>query len=430
MNIDRILANGNDKSAASTKSADTDTISDKLSREVELLKSMPGKAVAAASDKVENHKGSIAIEAAIGAGVGLAVAAVAKNPGLMGKEAAVVGRYVAENGKTIGATVMAADWGLRIGAPMVGTWRDKDALEKNKEILGKNVGEGVISYGAGIAGGAAGAWVGFKGVPAWKNTAPEFDLKPSIKLGESPRMVKNEAGYKTARETELKDDVVELYSKSFPVEELQPVDEVRELVQSGKILVHATRDDAGKLQAFSFVGKHDDTAYKFANLDYIATEEVARSHGIGSLHARRLSEAVKAENPEFKALTLEMESPAEKGIEAAELATRLRRAKFYDRLDAGNTNINYFISDFADPSYRGLAHWRAWVYKPEEFNAVKAAHLMLTDEAGMQLPRSASAVKDFERLNNFWEPHVGFRGAAAQSLPVTSFLNQYVIRDK
>ncbi|CAN5459058.1 hypothetical protein BH11CYA1_BH11CYA1_00420 [soil metagenome] len=83
----------------------------------------------------------------------------------------------------------------------------------------------------------------------------------------------------------------------------------------------------------------------------MATQEVARSKGIGSLQAERLAKAVKAENS-------------------------------------------------------------------EEFNAVKAAHLMMTDEAGMQLPRSAASVREFERKNKFFEPFNGPLASAAHATQI------------
>lgn len=179
--------------------------------------------------------------------------------------------------------------------------------------------------------------------------------------------------------------------------------------------MHATRDAEGKLGAFSFTSLHDESATKFAGLDFIATNEASRSQGIGSLHLQRVAESIKTERPDLVAMTLEMEHPKEAGIAADELATRIRRSKFYDRLDAPNTNIKYNIIDFEDPSYRGLAEHRAFVFKPDEFNAVKTAHTFMTDEGGYQLGKFDPAVLEFNKMNGYWQPPTDWRVGAAST---------------
>jgi hypothetical protein len=103
-------------------------------------------------------------------------------------------------------------------------------------------------------------------------------------------------------------------------------------------------------------------------------------------------------------MTLEMEHPGEPGLAPEEAALRARRSKFYDRLDAPNTNIKYNIIDFEDPEYRGPAQFRAFVFQPEKFNAVKAAHTFMTDEGGYQLGLKDQAVFEFNKNNGFWQP--------------------------
>jgi hypothetical protein len=181
------------------------------------------------------------------------------------------------------------------------------------------------------------------------------------------------------------DDVVLLYEKSFPKEERQPTAEVKRLVSEGRIVVHATRDGASKLHSFSFTSLHDETPFKFANLDFIATEPGNQSRGVGSLHAMRLNELLRGES-----------------------------------LDAPNTNVRYHILDFQDPSYRGPAQWRAWVYKPEEFDAVKAARLMLTDEGGYGLKPGSRQVREFDRLNNYWQIPFGRLKAGTLTAPLAA----------
>lgn len=373
-------------------------------REVELFSSLKDNLWNEVSDYLSNNKAVVAAESAIAVGVGVGIGALSKNPALLGQALApAIKAGLPVLGK-VGIGLAVGDWGLKVGVPAYDVWQNPDSLESNKNILAKNVGSGLVDYTATGITGIAGGALGWKLTPELAPKAPAFDLKPSLKLNEAPRTVTNSERFTTAQESELKPDVIKLYEKSFPKEERQPTEEVADLIKQGRIMVHATRAEDGKLEAFSFVSLHDETATKFAGLDFVATEEASRSSGVGSLHLKRLNESVKAEHPNYVAMTLEMEHPREPGISAEEFATRVRRAKFYDRLDAPNTNIKYNIIDFEDPTYRGLAQHRAFVYKPEEFNAVKAAHTFMTDEGGYQLGRLNAATKEFNANNGYWEP--------------------------
>ncbi len=97
-----------------------------------------------------------------------------------------------------------------------------------------------------------------------------------------------------------------------------------------------------------------------------------------------------------------MAHPKEAGIAAEELATRIRRSKFYDRLDAPNTNIKYNIIDFEDPSYRSLAQHRMFMFKPE-VQCSQAAHTFMTDEGGYQLGSQATGM-----CTGLRDAHFGF----------------------
>lgn len=406
---------GTGSGADSHADSKEDSLGAKLVREGQLFASAPARAVEAAKAHIKNDQGTLAVDATIGVAAGLAIGALAKNPGLLGKSATGAVRTGLEKSGKVFAGVAIADWSYRLGAPAVTTWNDASAAEVAKEKLAHNIGAGVVDYGIGFAGGALGAGIGHKITKPWVNSSPEFHLKPSEVIGQKPYRVENPDHYVTQKEATVKDDVVALYEKSFPKSELQPIGEVRELVASGRMAVHTTRDLDGSLRSFSFISMHDENALKFANLDYIATEQNLRSAGIGSLHAERLSKIVSQENPKFTALTLEMEHPKELGIAAEELAVRIRRAKFYDRLDAPFTNIKYNIIDFEDPAYRGMAHWRAWVYKPEEFHAVQAARNFMLAEGGYGLKPNSAAVREFDRANNYWADSIGVLGSATRA---------------
>jgi hypothetical protein len=397
-----------DKNLANRELLDTsmfdDTLGQKLSREADLLNGLPGKTYKAAETTLLKEPERVAIGVGSGIAIAAVLAAANKNPALLGEKAMPYVQKVVEKAPTAFAWLMALDVSTRVGLPMLDTWKDAKKHETAKDNLGSNLGSAIVDYTAGFVGAYPGFKMGARMVSAYEAKAPVFEAKPSERIGQSPREVDKPEQFVSTKEDKVADDVVTLYEKSFPKEERQPTAEVKELIDSGRIILHTTRDGDGKLHAFSFTSMHDETAFKFANLDFIATEPGVHSKGIGSLHAKRLNELVKTERPELLGMTLEMEAVAEKGLDPEVFAVRQRRATFYDRLDAPNTNVNYKILDFEDPSYRGPAEWRAWIYNRDRFNPVNAARLMLTDEGGYGLAASNKAVREFDKANGFWEP--------------------------
>lgn len=400
-----------------------DGLDHKLHREADLFESFHTRAFNEAANLVQNNPETMAYSAGAGFLLGASMAAISRNPGLLGKSATPLMREVARLAPRATSMLAAIDLNQRIALPMYTTFYLPLEHEHAKMALAHNVGTGVVEYGSGFAGALPGAFAGWYAAKPWKNTAPAFELKPSRVVGETPREVPNPEAYVSRRETDVADDVVRLYEKSFPKEERQPIEDVKELVAAGRILVHTTRDGTGKLHSFSFTSLHDETAMKFANLDFIATETGDQSRGLGSLHALRLNKLIKDEHPELVATTLEMEHPMEAGISAEQKAIRMRRARYYDRLDAPDTNVDYNIIDFEDPNYRGKAQWRAWVYDPARFNAVEAARLMMTDEGGYGLPVRGLAVRQFDAANNFWQPYFGPGGAGQAATPASILIN-------
>ncbi len=380
-----------------------------VKQEAELFGSLKDNLWHEVTDRVQNHKTELIVEAVGAAVVSAGFAVMSKNPEVLGQAMAPILKAAVPIAGKVGLFGAAADWTYKVAAPAVDVWNHSENLDQAKKDLAHNIGGGLVDYAALGAGGIAGGVGGFKYMYEPKLRAPEFDLKPSLKLNEVPRAVENPEAFTTARSQDLPADVRKLYEASFPKEERQPTEEVADLVERGRILVHTTRDAAGKLEAFSFTSLHDESPTKFAGLDFIATDAASRSNGIGSLHLQRVATTVKEARPDLVAMTLEMEHPKEPGLNPEELATRLRRAKFYDRLDAPNTNIKYNIIDFEDPAYRGLAEHRAFVFQPENFNAVKTAHTFMTDEGGYQLGKFDPAVLEFNKNNGYWQPHANLK---------------------
>ncbi|MBX9687708.1 MAG: hypothetical protein K2X27_13455 [Candidatus Obscuribacterales bacterium] len=390
------------------------SVNEKFRDELSLCAGLPTNVCKQAIQHIQENPGKITETVLLGAVMGAGIACAVKNPAILGKGLSTGVMEVAEKSAPVFASMAALDWGCRLGAPALKVWQNDGQLNLARQDLARNIGSGLVDYSAGALGAIVGARAAWKLAPEWVNKSPAFDSRPSLALGEKPRVYDgSEAALKTVKETGIADDVANLYEKSFPIEERQPLPEVAELVESGRIVVHTTRDAEGKLQGFSFTSMHDETATKFANLDFIATAEEMRSKGIGSIHLRRLRDLVGKENPELSALTLEMEHPKEAGLDDMVRAEREFRSKYYDRLDTPDTNIKFTILDFEDPSYRGPAQWRAWVYKPEKFDAVKTARTMYMDEGGYGLPKNSIQIKEFDRANNYWEAPFGPNRSAA-----------------
>lgn len=383
--------------SVAVKDESPDTYAKALSREAELFASLPANAYQAGKNKLSNEPGKVALEAGAGLVIGAGMAAVTKNPGILGQTLAP---YAKTGVRYLGRTMLALgalDWTIRIGAPALDTWQDKDSLEHNKARLGHNVGTGVVDYGAGIAGGAAGAKAAWRYTPEWIN--PKLQAK--VVNDGVPVEAKSPEQYATQRETTMKDDVRALYEQTFSPEERQPTEDIMELVAQGKILIHTSRVAAtGELKTMSFTGVHEQPSQTFNNLDFIATAESARSQGIGSLHAKRLTEIVGKEHPEATALTLEVDNPAK--LTGEDQVAALAKAKFYNRLGFNDTTVDYNFLAFKDPSFKGPANWRAFVFKPEKFDPIEAARGMYTNEGGYGLKPTDKRVWSLEDANGYW----------------------------
>jgi GNAT superfamily N-acetyltransferase len=219
----------------------------------------------------------------------------------------------------------------------------------------------------------------------------------------------------------ISDDVRNLYESSFPVEERQPTEAVQALIDKGRIRLDTTRDADGRLKVYSFISIHDENpGFKFAHLDFVATDPALRSKGIGTLHLDRMNATLKRESPDYVAMTFEMEDPKAPGLSAEQVAHREFRSKFYERQGArntlpgrvdakGNYEPGYKILDFdqiADAkTWKAAednqpAEWRAYIYKPQKYDPLKAALTFYRDEGGYGLESSHPAVAELLRLHS------------------------------
>lgn len=145
--------------------------------------------------------------------------------------------------------------------------------------------------------------------------------------------------------TGQEDDWKNLYESSFPTDERMPVEEIRQLLSKGKMLLHKTLNKQGELLCFSLVFPVTD----FVLLSYIATDSTRRSGGYGSKHMKLLLQLLKAQYPNHLGLFLEIESTREKGLDAEVQKLRNRRLDFYLRLGAKRLLKKYFCPNLGQP---------------------------------------------------------------------------------
>ena len=143
--------------------------------------------------------------------------------------------------------------------------------------------------------------------------------------------------------TGQEDDWKTLYESSFPADERMAVEDIRQLLSKGQMLLHRTLNKQGELLCFSLAFPVTD----FTLLSYIATDSTKRSGGYGSKHFKRLVELFKSEHPKHIGLFLEIESTKEKSLDPEVQKTRNRRLDFYQRLGAKRMHKDYFCPNLA-----------------------------------------------------------------------------------
>ncbi len=157
-------------------SQQTDTVSDKMLREADLvLTAIPGtfRGVANRAYEVATSKeAAIDVSCKMGAAALLAtgIGILSKTGGIPG----LVGQYAP---KVLGYAV-AFDVGTRLGKPMYETWTDPALAEKAKTDLGNSLGAGVFDYA--VMG--VGAKAGFKyGAPAYEKAVNRMLDGPAVR---------------------------------------------------------------------------------------------------------------------------------------------------------------------------------------------------------------------------------------------------------
>jgi len=128
-------------------------------------------------------------------------------------------------------------------------------------------------------------------------------------------------------------DWTAVYEEAFKKDERMPVEEIRNLIGKGTMVLHRTLSQSDELLCFSLTMPTSD----FTLLSYIASNPSIRSKGVGSKHLKRLIELHKVN------IFLEIESTMEEGLSEEELRTRKRRLKFYEDHGAKRLCMDYYM---------------------------------------------------------------------------------------
>ena len=136
------------------------------------------------------------------------------------------------------------------------------------------------------------------------------------------------------------DDWVELYLAEFPENERRDVSQLRALLQSGKLVLHETRDKHGKLLVWSMsqdYASRDKVEPSFWLGCWTVTRRNMQSTGLGRIHFAKVLEALKQEKPDYIGRVTEIESTAGQTRDSQPV----RRAKFYKALGLKEIDVAY-----------------------------------------------------------------------------------------
>lgn len=134
----------------------SETIIDKLSRQKDLLSSLPAELPSGISEAIDDawqHKGRSAFEIASAVALGTTFTLLSRNPNEIIQKGVQVAAYAFTG-------LAAADLGSRFYIPMQDAWQNPKNLELDKKLLGRNIGDAIFNYGLAVASGGAGAYFG------------------------------------------------------------------------------------------------------------------------------------------------------------------------------------------------------------------------------------------------------------------------------
>ena len=340
-----------------------------LHAELTLAESLPHNFKQSFTSELKEHWPHLAVEAGVGLVVGAAVAAVSRNPALVGR---VVGQVIShENPLALGesmakyvkpvmsalpyvfGTAAVADAGHRIAVPGLDLAKHPENQAADEKLFANNVSSLVQDYTVTGVSGLAGAKFAWGRTAPYVNSGPEVDFSAQQKwAAENPgalnkvARVADPGKYTFQQETSIKPDVEAEYNRAFPEEERQAVQGeggYNEKIQQGANLVYTLRDgQTGELAAAHILGVHDQpdplppatsltrgfgnwltgkqpTLQQSMHGDFIFVSQDLRSQGVGSHMYNLVVDAIQqkaiADGKNLVALTGEMEDPKEPAVD-------------------------------------------------------------------------------------------------------------------
>jgi len=145
-------------------------------------------------------------------------------------------------------------------------------------------------------------------------------------------------------------DWVPIYEESFPPEQRQPLDELKQQLSSGQMELDETRDQNGRILCMTvseiFGPKNNEPSFILAC--YTAVTPKMRGLGIGSVHRRKMEYLLKDEYGSYLGVFGEIESTKQKTDDPQLAQTRIRRKNFFLKCGLIPLDVPYRF-----PSYDG-----------------------------------------------------------------------------
>jgi len=347
------------------ESVNESSVSKFFHAELALAESLPQNFKQSFTSELKENWPHLLVEAGVGLAAGAAVAAITKNPALVGRVLGQVIRH--ENPVALGESMAkvikpaikvvpwvfgasaVADATGRVVTPALDLARHPENKAVDEKLFANNVSSLVQDYTVAGVSGLAGAKFSWGRTAPYVNSGPEVDFSPQQKwAAENPGSlnkvdrVADPGKYVFQQESFIKADVEAEYNRAFPEEERQAVQGeggYNEKIQQGANLVYTLRDgQTGDLAAAHILGVHEQpdplppstglvrgfgnwltgkqpTLQQSMHGDFIFVHQDLRSQGVGSHMYNLVVDAIQqkatADGKNLVALTGEMEDPKE-----------------------------------------------------------------------------------------------------------------------
>jgi hypothetical protein len=145
-------------------------------------------------------------------------------------------------------------------------------------------------------------------------------------------------------------DWVAIYEESFPPDQRQPLDELKQQLQTGKMELDETRDQTGRIlcMTVSEIFRPIEKSLSFVLACYTAVVPKMRGLGIGTVHRKKLEQLLREEYGSYLGMFTEIESTKQHTDDPELAKTRVKRKNFFMKLGLIPLDVPYRF-----PSYDG-----------------------------------------------------------------------------